>query len=128
MVLCCTKRSVPVGLVSSGNFARRLSGGIPLALVFTLGTDVGAVWPGVNKDVTTSGRRLFLQSKRSSSILCLKVHANDGYLHSSHHEPPGEVTVQSQADALGDSYSHRPSRGCSPCIPCAQEGAWYENL
>jgi hypothetical protein len=50
------------------NFARRLFGGMPLALVLTLGTDVGAVWPGVTKDVTPLSRRLFLQSTRSSSI------------------------------------------------------------
>jgi len=42
-----------------------LPGGIPLALVFTLWTDVGAVWPGVNNDITTSGRWFFLQSTRN---------------------------------------------------------------
>ena len=65
MMLRRTPRWVPVGLVSSGNFARMLSGGTPLSSVFTLATEVGAVWPGVKNDVNMSGRLLFLQWTRS---------------------------------------------------------------
>ena len=63
-VLCRTLRLIPVGLVSSGNSARRLSAVVSLVIVFMLGTDVCAARPGVESDVTPSTRRLFLQSMR----------------------------------------------------------------
>ena len=56
-------RGIPDSLVSPGKSARRLSAGLSLLMFFTLGTDVGALWPGVDSDVTPQ-RRLFLQSTR----------------------------------------------------------------
>ena len=56
---------MPVGFVSSGNSSRRLSGDLPPAMTLTLGTDEGAVDPGVESEVTPSSRRLCLQSTRS---------------------------------------------------------------
>jgi hypothetical protein len=38
---------IPVGLVSSGNSSSRLSGVVPPAMAFRLGTDGDAVWLGV---------------------------------------------------------------------------------
>lgn len=55
----------PVGFVSSRNSSKRLSGGMPPAMTFTLGMDDGAMRPGVDSDVTPSSRWLFLQSTRS---------------------------------------------------------------
>ena len=62
---CRISRWLPVGFVSSRNSSRRLSGGVPPAMTFTLGRDGGAMSPGVDSDVTPSSRRLFLQSTRS---------------------------------------------------------------
>jgi hypothetical protein len=64
VVLCRTSRWTPVGLVSSGNSTRRPSIVSSVAMVFTLGTNDGAVLPGVDSDATPSRRRLFLQSTR----------------------------------------------------------------
>ena len=54
-----------VGFVSSGNSCRRFSVGVPPAMTFTLGTDGGAVDPGVESEVSPLSRRLCLQSMRS---------------------------------------------------------------
>jgi hypothetical protein len=54
----------PAGLVSSGNSTRKFSIVPSVAMVFTLGTDHGAVMPGLDSDVNLSRRQLFLQSKR----------------------------------------------------------------
>ena len=42
------------------------SGSLPPSMTFTVGTDSGAMRPGVDSDVTPSSRRLFLQSRRSA--------------------------------------------------------------
>ena len=55
---------MPVGFVSSRNSSRNLSVGVPPAMTLTLGTDCGAVRPGVDSEVTLSSRLLFLQSMR----------------------------------------------------------------
>jgi hypothetical protein len=47
------------------NSFRRLSEGVPPAIVFTLGTEGGAMRPGMGRDVTPSSKWLFLQSTRS---------------------------------------------------------------
>jgi len=65
VVLCRNSQWMPVGSVTSGNSRRRLSGGVPLAMNFTLGTGGGAVRLGVESEVTQWGRRLFLQSMSS---------------------------------------------------------------
>ena len=63
-VLCRTSRWIPVGRVSAGNWARRSINGALLPMVFTLGMDVGAAWPGADRDVVPSRRRLLRQSTR----------------------------------------------------------------
>ena len=62
VVLCCTPRCIPVGLVSAGNSAMRLSKVASLAMTLMLGTAGVTVWPCVNREVIPSRRRLFLQS------------------------------------------------------------------
>ena len=65
VVLCPTSRWMPVGFISSGNSSRMLSGGLPPTMTFTLGTDGGALRPGVDSEMAPSSRRLFLQSMRT---------------------------------------------------------------
>jgi hypothetical protein len=60
-VLCRTSRWIPVALVKAGNSSRRLSGGVSALMTFTLGTDGGTMWPGVEREVNQWRRRLFLQ-------------------------------------------------------------------
>ena len=48
--------SLPVGFISSRNSSRRLSGGMPPAMTFTLETDGGVIRPGVDRDMTLSNR------------------------------------------------------------------------
>jgi hypothetical protein len=48
--------------VRSGNSARKLSTGVPLLMVLTLGICELAGCAGADNDVTTSSRRLFRQS------------------------------------------------------------------
>jgi hypothetical protein len=54
----------PAGQVRSGNLARRLSTGVPLLVVLTLGISESAVYAGEDNDVSPSSRRLFWQSTR----------------------------------------------------------------
>ena len=58
VVLCCTSRWIPVGLISAGNSTRRLS---DVAMILMLGTTGVALWHCVNREVIPSRRR-FLQS------------------------------------------------------------------
>jgi hypothetical protein len=55
-------------------------------MTLTLGTDSGAMEPGVDSYVTSSSRRLFL-------------HTDDWELHVRYHKMPREVTAQSQVQA-----------------------------
>jgi hypothetical protein len=59
--LCCTSRWIPVGLVSAGNLARRVSEVAALAMILLLGTAVVALSPHENREVIPLRRR-FLQS------------------------------------------------------------------
>ena len=67
-VMRCVRRTSRFFLamfVSPGNSSRWLSGALPPAMNFTLGTVSGAKKPGVDSDVTPSCRTLFMQSRKS---------------------------------------------------------------
>jgi hypothetical protein len=58
-----------------------------------MGTDGGAMKPGVDSEVTTSSRRLSLAID-DESVLGQQVHPDDGQLHVSYYETPRKVAAQ----------------------------------
>jgi len=64
IVLLGTSRGTPYGRVRSGNSAKRMSAGVLIPIVFTLGDRVDAVWAGFDRGVTPSRILLLRQSTK----------------------------------------------------------------